>query len=242
MKRTAAGGDFDISGITGSIDINSDNASVRLEDIGGDVVVEMRGSDILRAVKVKGSVDLKGRGSDIDLQDIGGQVTINGTFTGNSQLHNLAKTLRIVTPYTEFSAEKLTDMRVTLGNLNASDLTGPVRMTSSRSWDVSLTNFTNSLDINLNGGDVDLRPGLLPLAKMDVRSRTGHIELALPQSAKFDLTATSSRGSVDNEFGEPLKLEPTGRRGATLRGSNGGPSVNISTESGQIVVRSASAA
>ena len=71
-------GDFDISGISGSIDVNSDNASVRLEDIGGDVVVEMRSSDILRAVKVKGSVDLKGRGSDIDLQDIAGTVTING--------------------------------------------------------------------------------------------------------------------------------------------------------------------
>jgi hypothetical protein len=133
-------------------------------------------------------------------------------------------------------------MRVTLGNLNATDLTGPVRMTSSRSWDVALTNFTNSLDINLSGGDVDLRPGLLPLAKMDVRSRSGHIELALPQAARFDLSATSTRGSVDNEFGAPLKLEPTGRRGATLRGSNGGPSINISTESGQVLVRSASAA
>jgi DUF4097 and DUF4098 domain-containing protein YvlB len=235
-------GDFEISGIGGSVDINSDNASVRLEDIGGDVAVEVRGSDIVRAVKVKGSVDLKGRGSDIDLQDIAGQITINGVWTGNSQFHNLARSLRINTGYTEFSAEKVTDMRVTLGNLNASDLTGPIRMSSSRSWDVSLANFSNSLDINLNGGDVDLRPGLLPLAKMDVRSRTGHIELALPQSAKFDLTASSSRGSVDNEFGAPLKLEPTGRRGATLRGSNGGPAVNISTENGQVVVRSASAA
>ena len=234
-------GDFDINGVNGAIDINSDSASVRLEDIGGDVTVDVRGSDVLRAVKVKGSVELKGRGSDIDLQDVAGQVTINGTFTGNSQLHNLAKALRIVTPYTEFSAEKVSDLRVTLGNLNGTDLTGPVRMTSSRSWDVNLTNFTNSLDISLNGGDVDLRPGLLPLAKMDVHSRNGHIELALPQSAKFDLTATSSRGSVDNEFGAPLKLEPTGRRGATLRGSNGGPSVNISTDNGQIVVRSASA-
>jgi hypothetical protein len=77
---------------------------------------------------------------------------------------------------------------------------------------------------------------------MDVRSRTGRIELALPQGSKFDLTATSNRGSVDNEFGEPLKLEPTGRRGATLRGSNGGPSVNISTDNGQVTVRSASTA
>ena len=234
-------GDFDISGITGSVEINSDNSSVRLEDIGGDVAVEVRGSDIMRAVKIKGSVDLKGRGSDIDLQDVAGQVTINGVWTGNSQFHNLAKALRINTGYTEFSAEKVSDMRVTLGNLNASDVTGPIRMSSSRSWDVSLSNFTNSLDINLNGGDVDLRPGLLPLAKMDVRSRTGHIELALPQSAKFDLTATSSRGSVDNEFGAPLRLEPTGRRGATLRGSNGGPAVNVSTDSGQVVIRSASA-
>src|SRR4029079_9238931 len=103
--------------------------------------------------------------------------TINGTFTGNSQLHNLGKPLRIITPYTEFSAEKVTDMRVTLGNLNASDLTGPVRMTSSRSWHVALTNFTSSRDINPNGGAVALPPGLLPLAKMDVRSRAGHIEL-----------------------------------------------------------------
>ena len=234
-------GDFDISGITGSVDVNSDNASVRLEDIGGNVVVEVRGSDIIRAAKVKGSVGLKGRGSDIDLQDIAGAVTISGLWSGSGQYHNLGSSVRMVTGYTEFSAEKLTEMRVTLGNLNASDLTGPVRMTSSRSWDVSLTNFTNALDINLNGGDVDLRPGLLPLAKMDVRSRTGHIELALPASAKFDLTATSTRGSVDNQFGAPLKLEPTGRRGATLRGSNGGPPVNVSTENGQIVVRSASA-
>jgi DUF4097 and DUF4098 domain-containing protein YvlB len=234
-------GDFDISGISGSVDVNSDNASVRLEDIGGNVVVELRGSDIVRAVKVKGSVELKGRGSDIDLQDIAGPVTINGQWSGNGQYHNLASPLRINTGYTEFSAEKLTDMRVTLGNLNASGITGPIRMSSSRSWDVSLTNFTNSLDINLNGGDVDLRPGLLPLAKMDVRSRTGQIELALPPSAKFDLTATSTRGSVDNQYGAPLKQEPTGRRGATLRGSNGGPPVNISTDSGQVLVRSASA-
>jgi hypothetical protein len=76
---------------------------------------------------------------------------------------------------------------------------------------------------------------------MDVRSRTGHIELALPPSAKFDLTATSRLGSVENEFGAPLKLEPLGRRGATLRGSNGGPSVNILTD-GEVLVRSASAA
>jgi hypothetical protein len=156
-------------------------------------------------------------------------------------MHNLAKPVRIVTPYTEFNAERVGEMRVTLGNLNASDLTGPIRFTSSRSWDVSLANFTNSVEVSLNGGDINLRPGVLPLAKIDVRNRVGHIELALPQDAKFNLTATNRLGAVENEFGGPLKLEPTGRRGAILRGSNGGPSVDILTDNGQIVVRAASA-
>ena len=46
---------------------------------------------------------------------------------------------------------------------------------------------------------------------------------------------------VSAQDGVMLKLEPSGRRGATLRGSNGGPPVNISTDTGQVVVRSASA-
>jgi hypothetical protein len=107
---------------------------------------------------------------------------------------------------------------------------------------VALTNFSNSLDITMNGGDINLRPGLLPLAKIDVRNRTGQIDLALPQDAKFDLSATNRLGPVENQFGGPLKLEPTGRRGATLKGSNGGPSINILTDNGQVVVRAASAA
>jgi hypothetical protein len=49
-------GDFDISDITGEVAISSDNAGVRLQDIGGNVRVETRRSDIVRAANVKGSL------------------------------------------------------------------------------------------------------------------------------------------------------------------------------------------
>jgi DUF4097 and DUF4098 domain-containing protein YvlB len=237
------GGDFDIHGITGAVDIDSDNASVRLEDIGGDVRAELRGSDLVRALNVQGGLELKGRGSDIDLQNIQGAVTVNGNFSGVTQFHNLAKPLRLVTTYSEFNVEKLPgDVRLTLGDLSASNLTGPVRFTSTRSWDIRLNNFTTSLEINQDGGDVDLRPGSIPLAKMDVHTRSGHIELALPSSAKFDLTATTNRGEITNEFGSPMVLEQDRKgRGRSMRGSNGGSAVNLVTDRGDIVVRAGTA-
>jgi DUF4097 and DUF4098 domain-containing protein YvlB len=233
------GGDFDIHGITGSVDIDSDNASVRLEDIGGQVRAELRGSDLVRALNVAGNFELKGRGSDIDLQNVQGTVTVNGNFSGVTQFHNLAKPLRFVTTYSEFTVEKLPgDVRLTLGDLSASNLIGPVRFTSMRSWDIRLSAFTNSVEINQNGGDIDLRPASLPMPKMDVRTRSGHIELALPAGAKFDLNATTNQGDISNEFGAPLAMEPNRRgRGRSLIGSNGGPAVNLTTDRGDIVVR-----
>ena len=79
-------GDFDIQTVNGSVEITSDNAGVRLEAIGGDVRIDLRKSDIIRAIGVKGAMDLKGYGQDVELQNIDGQVTVAGTYTGQIQL------------------------------------------------------------------------------------------------------------------------------------------------------------
>ena len=100
-------GDFDIRDITGSVDITSDNAGVRLENIGGNVRVEVRKSDIVRATAVKGALELKGRGQDVDLQNIDGQVTINGDFLGQVQIRNLAQPVRWEAAHTDLQFEKL---------------------------------------------------------------------------------------------------------------------------------------
>lgn len=234
-------GDFDMTDIDGSVEITSGNAGVRLQNIGGDARIDLRRSDIIRVVNLKGALDLKGRGSDVELQNVEGQVTISATYSGVVQFRNLAKPLHYKGAQTELNIEKLPgQVRMALGDFTASNLVGPARL-STRSRDVQISDFTNSLEVSVDRGDIGLRPGNVPLARMDVHTRVGDIELSVPPGAKFDLTASTARGDVTNDYGPPLKLENEGR-GATLRGSvNGGPTVNLQTGNGHVVVRKASA-
>jgi len=128
-----------------------------------------------------------------------------------------------------------------LGDFTASNLVGPVHL-SGRSRDVTIGDFTNDLEVVIaDRGDINLRPGILPLPKIDVQTRSGNITLSLPGAAKFDLTATTVHGDVTNDFGSPLKAQNDGR-GATLRGSTGGgPSISLRSERGPITVRRSSA-
>jgi DUF4097 and DUF4098 domain-containing protein YvlB len=233
-------GDFDVSDIAGNVEIVSDNAGVRLQNIGGEVKIDLRKSDIIRAVGVKGPVDLKGHGADVELQDIDGQVTIAGTYSGVIQFRNISKPLRFNGQQTDLDIEKLPgQVRMALGDFTATDLVGPVRLTT-RSRDVHISDFTNSLELSVERGDVELRPGKLPLSKMDVHVHFGDVELKLPAAGKFDLTATTPRGEVYTDFDSPVHTERNGNGGA-IRGSNGGPVVNLQTERGKVSVLKATA-
>jgi len=231
-------GDFDIKSVDGAVEITSQHAGVRLADIGGAVRLDLTPSEMVRASNLKGSLDLRGGGSDIDLDNIGGGVTINGAYTGNVEFHNLGGSVHLKGPQTEFSAERIPgDVRMPLGNFNASNLTGPVHL-ETRSRDVQISDFSNALDVSVTNGDIELRPAL-PLSRMDVHTHTGNITLALPKDARFALTASTGTGEIVNQFGPPLVLEEA-RRNAILRGANGGPDVMLRSDRGEITVRLAS--
>ncbi len=225
----------------GNVEIVSDNAGVRLQNIGGDARVDLRRSDVVRAVGVKGLFDLKGRGQDVDLQNMEGQVTITGSYSGVIQFHNLSKPLRFQGEQTQLNIEKLPgQVRMALGDFSASNLVGPIHL-STRSRDVEISDFSNTLEISVDRGDIDLRPGSVPLSRIDVTTRSGDVTLSLPANAKFDLTAGTARGDTTNDYGSPIHSENEGR-GSALRGVvGGGPVVNVHTDHGQVVVRKASA-
>ncbi|HUS08039.1 MAG TPA: DUF4097 family beta strand repeat-containing protein [Bryobacteraceae bacterium] len=233
-------GDFDINGIGGNVDVNSDNAGVRLQDIGGSVRLDLRRSDIIRAVNVKGPVDLKGRGNNIELENIEGQVTVNGTYFGEVQLRNLAKPLRFEGLQSDIRVEKCPgQIRMARGYFNATNVVGPVQI-SANSKDIQISEFTQSLDLRVERGDIALRSSKVPLSKMDVHTRSGDIDVAVPAAAKFDLRASVSRGEIQNEFGDVLRSTTEGR-GATLKGSTGdGPALVFMTERGTVIVRKSS--
>ncbi|HWB87167.1 MAG TPA: DUF4097 family beta strand repeat-containing protein [Bryobacteraceae bacterium] len=236
-------GDFQISDVSGDVDLTSDRADVRLARLDGNARIQVGRSDLIRAVAVKGAVDIDGRGSDIDLQNISGQVTINGAFMGTLAFQNLAKPL-------QFEGARNTEMHVAavpghismdLGEFNGRNLTGPVRLVM-RSRDVRIQNFTQSLELESDRGDIELTPAHIPLPSIEVRSAAGSIELMLPEKSEFQLQATAERGDALNEFGPGIQKDVDGRS-ATLKGKVGdGPMVHLSTERGSISIRKAGAA
>jgi DUF4097 and DUF4098 domain-containing protein YvlB len=233
-------GDFDVKDVQGNVEINSDNAGVRIDNIGGNVRVDLQKSDIVRATNVKGSADLKGRGHDLDLENITGHVNINGTYVGQVQLRNLAQPVRYEDSNVTLNFEKLPgQVHMGLGEFTGENIVGPIRL-SARSRDVHISEFTQSLDLTLDRGDIELRPGNI-VPKMDVHTRSGDLDLALPPGAKFDLKASTDRGEIHNDYGPPLTVEEGGH-GATISGSVGnGPQVRLQTGRGSVTVRKANA-
>jgi DUF4097 and DUF4098 domain-containing protein YvlB len=230
-------GDFEISDVTGDVSINSDNAGVRLQNIGGRVKVDTRKSDIIRAVDLKGDLELKGRGRDVELENIAGQVTINGSYSGETTMRKLAKTVRFESAVTDFRVERIPgELQLSLSTLTVNNVVGPMSV-RAKSKDVRLTDVTDTIDLNIDNGNVEILQSKLPLAKMDVKVRAGAIEVALPKDGRFTLDASTQRGEITNDFDDRLK-ETSEDRGAKLRGTLGaGPEIKLATSRGEVTLR-----
>jgi DUF4097 and DUF4098 domain-containing protein YvlB len=240
IEARAERGDYEISAINGDVTISGSRSDVRLIGIGGNVRLEVDRSDMIRAEDVKGNIDVQSsRGSDVELENIAGQVTINGAFMGSLEFKNLAKPLR-------FEGARNTELRVEavpgsismdLGELTAKSVVGPVRLVS-QSRDIRMEDFTESLDLETQRGDIELRPGRVPLPKIEAHAGVGRIDLILPDAKmNFQLQATAERGEAINDFGPPIERETNGRT-ATLKGSVGdGPTIRITADRGSVSVR-----
>jgi DUF4097 and DUF4098 domain-containing protein YvlB len=237
IEGRGSNGDYDVTDIGGSVDIASGNAGVRLTNIGGNIKVDLQRSDIVRAVDVKGDVDVEGRGSDVELENVAGQVTVNGSYSGTLQFKNLGKPLHLESRNTDLRVEKVAGtLTMDLGELTGTNLVGPVHLVT-KSKDIHIEDFTQSIELETERGDIDLKPGKLPLARIDARSRSGNIELELPDAAKFEIRATTSRGEAQNEYGEPLEAATDGK-GGTVKGKVGnGPIITITTDRGAVTVK-----
>lgn len=235
-------GDVELTDLAGDVVINSDNAGVKLQNIGGKVRVETRKSDIIRAVGVKGDVELKGRGRDIELEDIEGQVTVNGSYSGETAMKRIAKPVRFESSQTDIRMERLPgEMQLTLSTLTASNVVGPV-VVKAKSKDVHLTDATETLTLDLERGDIEIRQAKPQAARIDAQTESGDIEMALPAQARFTLHAETKRGEATNDFDPKLTVKEEDR-GAVITGAlGGGPDIKLSTRRGGLTVRKMSAA
>jgi len=166
-------------------------------------------------------------------------VTINGSYSGNLEFKNLAKPLHFESPNTDLRLVALPgQISMDLGELTGNNLVGPVHLVT-KSKDVKIEDFTNSLELETERGDIELQPKHLPLAKIEARSRSGQISLVLPDKAAFQLVATTDHGEAVNDFGAPIQKETDGRT-SSLKGTVGqGAAIHVVTERGTVTVRKA---
>ena len=145
----------------------------------------------------------------------------------------------------QFEGARNTELRVEavpgtinmdLGGFTALNVKGPVRLVT-RSRDIRLEDFTQSLDLETERGDISLEPRRLPVPKMEIHSGIGRVDLVLPDKAAFQLQATAEHGEATNDFGPPIQKEVEGRT-STLKGSvGGGPLIRITADRGSVSVR-----
>jgi DUF4097 and DUF4098 domain-containing protein YvlB len=230
--------DYEISDMAGDVELAADRGDVRLARVGGNARLEMGRSDLIRALDVKGKIDVQGRGSDVEMENIAGQVTISGGYTGTLEFKNLAKPLQFEgARSTELSVQAVPgSISMDMGEFTARDIVGPVRLVS-QSRDITIEQFTQSLDLETQRGDIELQPGRLPLYSIEAHSGTGRIDLVLPEKAAFQLQATAERGEAVNDFGPQIQKQVEGRT-ATLKGKVGdGPTIRLTASRGSVSVR-----
>jgi DUF4097 and DUF4098 domain-containing protein YvlB len=217
--------------------VDTDNAAVRIEKAAGEVRVDARRSDVIRAKDVQGNVELESRGGDLELENVTGEVRIRGSYSGSLQFANLAKPLVYETRQTELRVAALPG-RITmdLGEFSGARLVGPVRMIT-RSRDIEIDDITNSVEIETERGDIEIRALRTPLARIDARSRSGNIEVAIPEKASFSLEAVTERGEAHNAFGPAVTVVSEGPSASMKGGVGDGPLVRLSTRRGSIAVR-----
>jgi Putative adhesin len=231
-------GDYEVSEVTGDLDLATDRGDVRLSKVDGNVRLDIRRSDLIRAIDMKGRLDLQGAGSDVELENIDGQVTINGSYTGTLDFKKLAKPLQFEgARHTELSVQAVPGhINMDLGEFNGNDLVGPIRLVGD-SRNIRIDQFTQSLDLENQRGDVELHPGRLPMPSIEARTQSGRFELVLPDKATFQLDAVAERGEASNEWGSPIQQDSNGHT-ATMRGKVGeGPTMHITTARGSISLR-----
>ena len=192
---------------------------------GASVDVKRRDGD-LQISAIDGPVTVSGRATSLTIQDVHGPVSVEGVYTGEVLLKKLTRAVRFKSQRTEFSTNAVPgEIHLNAGTFSADGLIGPTRL-SSRSRDVRMRDFRESMDIELERGDLTMEPLEAPLARMQAKLTSGDVSLVLPESAAFSIRAVTKSGAISNGLGAGFKVDSDGRR-ETLEGATGtGPQIN----------------
>jgi DUF4097 and DUF4098 domain-containing protein YvlB len=230
-------GDVNVMGRDGSIEISNQRGEVAVDDVNGDVTLNMDRSSI-RASQISGDVLIAGRSNDVILTDVKGAARLSGEFMESVKLSKIGKAVKFNSSRTDMEFAKLEgDLDLDSGDLRASGLTGPVRLTT-RSKDVTLEGVSGDVRVQdeNSGVEIELRsPG-----NVQVDNRNGDVTVRVPDKVGFKVDARARGGEVQADFPD-LKVSNDDNQGtATGTVGNGAIRLVLNSEHGAITIRKSS--
>jgi DUF4097 and DUF4098 domain-containing protein YvlB len=230
-------GDVGIIGREGDLDITSQKGDVTTTDINGKVSLKLDHSSA-RISQITSDVSIDGRANDVSIEDVKGAVHLDGEFMESVKLAKISQGVTFKSSRTDMDFSRLDgDLDLDSGDLQASDVIGPLRLTT-RSKDIRLTGVSGDVRLQDENGSVELRMNKIGSTQID--NRKGDIQIYLPDKAGFQLDARARNGEVETDF-DQLKIDNSNDQAvATGTVGGGGPRLVVNNEHGTIEIRKTS--
>jgi DUF4097 and DUF4098 domain-containing protein YvlB len=230
-------GDVSVIGREGNLNVTSQHGDVTATDINGKVALNLDHSSA-RVSQIASDVSIEGRANDVSIEEVKGVVHMDGEFMESVKLAKLSQSVTFKSSRTDMDFSRLDgDLDLDSGDLDASDLVGPLRLTT-RSKDIRLTGISGDVRLGDENGSVELRVN--KLGSMQVDNRKGDIQIFVPDKASFQVDARTRNGEIQSDF-DQLKIDNSNDQAiATGTVGAGGPRMVVNNEHGTIEIRKAS--
>ncbi|HEY4905624.1 MAG TPA: DUF4097 family beta strand repeat-containing protein [Candidatus Sulfotelmatobacter sp.] len=229
-------GDVNVASRDGDVDISSQHADTSVEDITGNVKLNLERSTA-RIEQITGDVHIGGRLNEVSVSDVKGSAQLEGEFQESVKLSRITKNVTFKSSRTDMEFARIDgDLDLDSDDLHADQINGPLHL-QTRSKEIRLDGISG--DIRLQDEDGGVEVGVRSLGNVQIDNRKGDIQLSLPDKAGFRLDARTRDGEVQSEFPD-LKVENNDTQG-TANGSVGNAMAHIviNNEHGGIEIRKA---
>jgi DUF4097 and DUF4098 domain-containing protein YvlB len=174
---------------------------IRVDAVGGDVVVENAGGAV-EVQSVEGEVNVSGGRGIIILHSVSGGISVTGA-RGKIDLNTVSEGI------------KGSDLE---GTITAETVSDEIRLTGIRSDDVSATSVS---------GDMTYEGTMAPAGRYHFSSHSGDCIIEVPAGVRADLDISTYSGDFESDF--PVTVSD--RRGKRFTASVGGGGAKVALES-----------
>jgi DUF4097 and DUF4098 domain-containing protein YvlB len=172
----------------------------------------------------------------VEATDVTGDAAIDGEFYGPIRLQDVKQSVTYTSARTKMNLLHLNgQMEMDSGSLDLSDVAGDAEITT-HNRDIQIEKVVGRLRVVNSHGDVEVHYEQPPRDEISLANDSGGVDLTLPGSSGFEISASSRSGEIDNEFDDPALQESDQNGDHSLVGKHGthGPKIHIATTYGTI--------